>query len=519
VTTYTYSATVVWDRLGTSVRFAGGIRSVSVTDPATGLVPANLQQNGVAVLWLTADAHGRCDGFTCDVPGVVVDFGAGAEALYANEVPGLAIAAGAVNGAAIDARMKWAPSTAYTLGQQIINPTADVVKANVGHTSAAAYATDVAKWDLSTTQTTANNAVPKASARVRSAVLTNGTDQTATLNAEITALATFGGGTIELPGSASAIKCNGTINLANGVTLAGAGTNRWANATMFDFTALAIGSSPFNINANNDVTLRDFSITGWTAGGTKSVILAWNSCQRLTLKNLWVSAVTTGAGIDLGTTGYVLESSVEGCTVTGMATGFKVGAASTSINLRNCYAMACTGSGYTILGTYIVLTACASDLNPVHGYLLQNCKAIALVGCGAESNGLTAYNLVGVDGVTLIGCRSHLSNTTATAGWMSFVGLNSLSEYVTVIGCVDSSPNAASTASIGNSSGGATSKNVTLMNNDLPLGVKAAQASHSLTATSTTTAPAAGGAGALPATPLGYYSVTINGTARQVAYY
>ena len=39
-------------------------------------------------------------------------------------------------------------------------------------------------------------------------------------------------------------------------------------------------------------------------------------------------------------------------------------------------------------------------------------------------------------------------------------------------------------------------------------------------ATSTTTsAPAAGGAGALPATPLGYATITINGTARKIAYY
>jgi nitrous oxidase accessory protein NosD len=54
----------------------------------------------VAVLWLTADANSRYS-FTCDVPGVVVDFGAGSQVLYANEVPGLAIAAGVVNDTAI----------------------------------------------------------------------------------------------------------------------------------------------------------------------------------------------------------------------------------------------------------------------------------------------------------------------------------------------------------------------------------------------------------------------------------
>jgi hypothetical protein len=40
-----------------------------------------------------------------------------------------------------------------------------------------------------------------------------------------------------------------------------------------------------------------------------------------------------------------------------------------------------------------------------------------------------------------------------------------------------------------------------------------------VTGTSTTTAPAAGGAGALPATPLGYVTVNVNGVARKVAYY
>jgi hypothetical protein len=39
------------------------------------------------------------------------------------------------------------------------------------------------------------------------------------------------------------------------------------------------------------------------------------------------------------------------------------------------------------------------------------------------------------------------------------------------------------------------------------------------TGATTTTAPAAGGAGALPATPLGYLTVNVNGTARKIAYY
>jgi hypothetical protein len=45
----------------------------------------------------------------------------------------------------------WAPSTAYTLGQQVISPKNDVVTAKVAHKSSAAYATDTVKWVLSST--------------------------------------------------------------------------------------------------------------------------------------------------------------------------------------------------------------------------------------------------------------------------------------------------------------------------------------------------------------------------------
>ena len=149
MTTYTFTGAVAYDRLGSSWRTAAGLRSVSVTDPATGLLPTNLMQAGVAVSWLTADANSRYS-FTCDVPGVVVDFGAGAEALYANEVPGMAIAAGGATNTAIDARMKWSgPGTVYALNQQVISPNNDVVSAIAAHTSGGSFTP--ANWTLSST--------------------------------------------------------------------------------------------------------------------------------------------------------------------------------------------------------------------------------------------------------------------------------------------------------------------------------------------------------------------------------
>jgi hypothetical protein len=46
---------------------------------------------------------------------------------------------------------RWAPSTAYVYGQQVISPNNDVVSAKLAHQSATAYVTDTAKWALSPT--------------------------------------------------------------------------------------------------------------------------------------------------------------------------------------------------------------------------------------------------------------------------------------------------------------------------------------------------------------------------------
>lgn len=46
---------------------------------------------------------------------------------------------------------RWTPATAYARGQQVISPNNDVVSANVTHTSSAAFATDTAKWTISST--------------------------------------------------------------------------------------------------------------------------------------------------------------------------------------------------------------------------------------------------------------------------------------------------------------------------------------------------------------------------------
>lgn len=44
---------------------------------------------------------------------------------------------------------RWKTAITYAVGDKVLNPSGDIVTANVAHTSAAAYATDAAKWDLS----------------------------------------------------------------------------------------------------------------------------------------------------------------------------------------------------------------------------------------------------------------------------------------------------------------------------------------------------------------------------------
>lgn len=67
---------------------------------------------------------------------------------------------------------KWAPSTTYPLGQQVISPNNDVVSAIVAHRSSAAYATDTAKWTISATFASKATETTVTSGRLSNASLT-----------------------------------------------------------------------------------------------------------------------------------------------------------------------------------------------------------------------------------------------------------------------------------------------------------------------------------------------------------
>jgi len=73
--------------------------------------------------------------------------------------------------------------------------------------------------------------------------------------------------------------------------------------------------------------------------------------------------------------------------------------------------------------------------------------------CGAENSGRTGFFLTGAKGITLVSCRTVNSNTVAGGTYPSFIDLSNSADYVTLIGCTDTTPNAATTYSISYTAG------------------------------------------------------------------
>jgi hypothetical protein len=163
---------------------------------------------------------------------------------------------------------KWTPSTPYVLGQQVISPTNDVVSANVTHTSSAGYATDTAKWTLSstfaskTTETTVSSGRLSGNSMVASfarrdsspsnvrdyGALGDGTaDDSAAIQAAINAAVSAGGGLIWFPSGNYLIGTTILVYNATKIVLQGQGVlqNNVSSAPMFRFRNVTYcGSAP-----------------------------------------------------------------------------------------------------------------------------------------------------------------------------------------------------------------------------------------------------------------------------------
>jgi predicted RNA-binding protein YlqC (UPF0109 family) len=215
--------------------------------------------------------------------------------VIANTSKSSAVAAGTVKPNTIAAVQpvyapRWAPSTAYTLGQQVVSPDNDVVSAKEAHTSSAAYATDTLKWALSSSYASAglaSDGVIFVSAGAKASDTNDGLSwgkAKASIGAAVTALGSAG--TVMIGAGTHTV----AVPLANisGVTYRGAGqqvttirvtTSLLAPATK-DVTDLVFEGLTIVSNAGHmfDLTtvglvhsvFRDCAL--WAVGDTKSIV-------------------------------------------------------------------------------------------------------------------------------------------------------------------------------------------------------------------------------------------------------
>jgi hypothetical protein len=264
-------------------------------------------------------------------------------------------------------------------------------------------------------------------------------------------------------------KLNGQLTIPDGLIMYGAGQEPVnGTPTRLNFSTIASGTAAIVINGGSNITLSDFYVTGRTSGTADEISVIGQS-RAVVLERITVNTATTGEAFALAKTGgashNLIKSSVRNCTAVGAGYGFRVGTSSTSIDFAQCYANVCTNGGYLIQGTYLTLTACASDTNSLYGYVIQSAVGVTFTGCGAETNARAGWHCTGALNVTLIGCRGVSNNTSANAALPAFLDINDASDYVTCIGCVDTTPNAASTSAVSSWNGTAPTA-VTLINND-----------------------------------------------------
>jgi len=253
---------------------------------------------------------------------------------------------------------RWAPTTAYTLGQQIVSPNNDIVTANVAHTSAAAYATDVAKWTLTSsflTPTVASNTyglIGPYDAR-RSGVVANGTtNDRAAVVAAITAVQAAGGFTVLLP-PGRIRNTGGEISLPDGVQIMGQGrgvtiwdgpgfeftTNNAVTGITFTGTNVATGSAAIRMRtatAATDGNVNRCAFTTFpngvavylnncTGGGPARIVVDGNQFQdcavAVLMETVFNCRVSNNSSVNAAATGrHFIFYAAQGCQFIGNTT-------------------------------------------------------------------------------------------------------------------------------------------------------------------------------------------------------
>jgi len=263
------------------------------------------------------------------------------------------------------------------------------------------------------------------------------TDDTAAIQAALTACRGAGGGIVRIP--AGTYLLSSALVPGSSVTLTGDGpgithltmTGGSSTANGIDTTGLSaleslcienmtiegphtgsgigikIGSAS-TLNPPFQVSLRNLTVDGWGTHGVE-------------LDNTIASEVTLVISLNNGGTGFYLNGTAASCT---------------SITLKSCYAVNNTsGNGYWLENcNYTALVGNAADNNAT-AYLIDSCNLISVSGCGAEILA-TGFEITGCSGVSLQGCSVY--QATSEAFWVT-----GNSAGVVLDACSETGPNGA----------------------------------------------------------------------------
>jgi hypothetical protein len=350
----------------------------------------------------------------------------------------------------------------YSAGQQVVSPGNDVVSAKTTHTSGGSFT--AANWNLSST------------------------------------FAAFDSGYSLLAPGSSALWAYQNVVIGNGaMPLAAAGSQQ-----------VAIGYRALQAAADDGSGLRNGSNTAVGAYALQSSVSNQNTAVGSQAQQFNVGTVTTGIS-NCAFGDQALLRNVNG----NSNNAFGVQAlANTTVDGNTAFGHEAlqqdtTGASNSAFGYLAGLSVTTGNLNTIIG------NSAAYQGTGVVSALTTGSSNVFVGSGAGINSGTQPSNATAV-GKGSLVG----SSLATAIGAM-ATATASGSIAIGVDSGGtaavAASTNLAVIGTDNHTVQVGKFAINS--AATTTTAPGAGGAGALPATPAGYVTVIIAGTSRKIPYY
>jgi hypothetical protein len=236
-----------------------------------------------------------------------------------------------------------------------------------------------------------------------------------------------------------------------------------------------------------------------------------------------------GPGVYVSANGRTATGEVIGCRSVGGSDaswgyGFRA-IGSTGFRFTSCRAEGATLDGFAsdTSSTETVFQSCEAKGNTRYGFLLTGTREL-LLGCASSSNGQDGISIQATaTDAHVIGGTTNGNSQTTTA---TYQNVDNYGAGTRVIAHSTSAGGGAKVANYGVvNRTGATSTTIAALvsTGSFGSGSLIDQAGTiqgpPMTAPTGTTAPSAGGAGALPATPTGYMTVKINGTDRKVAYY